>query len=427
LADISIGPSAVSTEQSTANRSLIGCRMLQRLDRICRDNLGTGPWPALAFVAVLGIGGAGIGLVFPKWTADGLLETPGVYTPTLEPRDRPNEAEAAVKLQYVTLPEFRKVTAAYSSVTSLRDFLAAAKKNGPAADRLLAKAEKDSFWAAVAAPILPFSRRDAKEFGELKDAGSNSLVGLDLSTDARTPAVATEMLATMGAYYANALIRERIRGWVLKNSGEAPAKQKALRAEVIEAQMKIEAMGRRIQDLKAILARYPDSAKLDARQVVSITEGSDRFLSPLVQLVAAESSIAQQRETIARKERQARQFDLIERYFREADQQLQSTQLVSELIPALAALASKRFEGVDPDAEWAREVIYRIQADIASFSSASASFGIRNESRVSEVPSRDPLRLAALAAGAGVLLLGLIAFVRASLRTARPDDGEVDL
>ena len=397
--------------------------MLQRLDKICRDSLSIGPWQALMFVVVLGVAGAGVGLAFPKWNAEGLLETPGVFTPTLEPqREKPNEAEPAVKLQYVTLPEFRKMTAAYSSVAALREFLTAAKKEGPAASRLLAQAETQSFWGSVASPILPFSRRDAKEFGELKDASSNSLVGLDLSADARTPDLATEMLGTMGAYYANALVRERIRGWVLKNSGEAPAKQKALRAEVIDAQMKIDAMGHRIQDLKAILARYPDSAKLDARQVVAITEGSDRFLSPLVQLVAAETSIAQLRETITRKERQARQFDLVERYFREADQKLQSTQLVSELIPALAALATKKFEGVDPEAEWAREVIFRIQADIASFSSASTSFGIRNESRVSEVPSRDPVRLGAFAAGAGVLLLGLVALVRASLRAGRSDD-----
>jgi len=395
--------------------------MLQQLDKICRDSLSIGPWQALIFVVVLGVAGAGVGLAFPKWNAEGLLETPGVFTPTLEPESGQLDP---LRVQYVTLPEFRKMAAAYSSTAALREFLTAAKKEGPAATRLLAQAEAQSLWGSVVSPILPFSRRDAKEFGELKDASSNSLVGLDLSTNARTPAVAKEMLGTMGAYYANALVRERIRGWVLKNSGEAPAKQKALRGEVIDAQMKIDVMGRRIGDLKAILARYPDSAKLDARQVVNITEGSDRFLSPLVQLVAAETSIAQLREAITRKERQARQFDLVERYFREADQKLQSTQLVSELIPALAESAAKRFEGVDPDAEWAREVIFRIQADIASFSAAATSFGIRNELRVSEVPSRDPARLAALAAGAGVLLLGLVAFVRASLRAARSDDGE---
>jgi hypothetical protein len=210
---------------------------------------------------------------------------------------------------------------------------------------------------------------------------------------------------------------------VLKHRGEAPARQKALRAEIVEAQMKIETMGRRIQDLKAILARYPDAAKLDARQVVTITEGSDRFLSPLAQLVAAETSITQLRETISRKERQARQSDLLERYFAEAEEKLRDTPLASELIPALSALATKRFEGVDPEAEWAKEAIFRIQAEIAGFSSATSSFGIRNEPRVKDVPSRNPVRLAAFGIAGAMLLLGLIAFVKASLR-ARSDAPE---
>ena len=398
--------------------------MLQRLDKICRDNLSIGCWQALGFVVVLGLGGAAVGLAFPKWNAEGLLETPGVVIPFDDQRDRSRDVEPAVKTQYVTLAEFRRVVAAYSSETSLREFLGAAKKQGPAAERLLAQSEGAGFWNSVASPVLPFSRRDAREFGDLKDAASNSLVGVDLSTNARTANLANEMLGTMSGYFANALIRERIRSWVLKNSGEAPAKQKALRAEAIEAQMKIETMGRRIQDLKGILARYPDAGKLDSRQVVNITEGQDRFLPPLAQLVAAETSITQHRETIARKERQARQFDLIERYFVEADTKLQATPLASELIPVLATLATTKYEGVDPEAEWVREVALRLQADIASFSSALASFGIRNEARVAHAPSRDPARLAAFGAGGAILLLGLIAFVRASVRASRSEAAE---
>ncbi|MGB3427796.1 MAG: hypothetical protein WBA53_06420 [Burkholderiaceae bacterium] len=398
--------------------------MAHRLDKFFRNNLSLAPWQAVVLVIAFAVAGAAAGLAFPKWNAEGLLETPGVVIPFDEERERSRDAEPPVKTQFVTLAEYRRVIAAYSSETALGEFLGAAKKQGPAAERLLSQARDAGFWNAVAGPVLPFNRRDAREFGELKDAASNSLVGIDLTTNARTPDLANEMLGTMSKYFANALIRERIRTWVLKNSGEAPAKQKALRAEVVETQMKIESTGRRIQDLKAILARYPDAGKLDSRQVVNIAEGQDRFLPPLAQLVAAEAFITQQRETIARKERQARQFDLMERYFAEVDKKLQATPLASELIPALAALSTAKYEGIDPEAEWAREVVLRLQADIASFSSALASFGIRNDARVAQAPSRDPTRLAAFGAGAAVLLLGLVAFVRASLRASGTEVAE---
>ena len=400
--------------------------MSQPLDSMMRDYLSVGLWPALAFVVILAVAGAAVGLAFPKWNAEALLETPGVVIPSQEPRDRErtNEAEPKVKVQYVTLSEFRKMASAYSSDIALNEYLVAAKKaETPAGSRLARQAQGPGFWSRVASPVLPFSRRDAREFGDLKDAASDSLVGVDLATDARTPELANEMLGVVSNYFSNALIRERIRGWVLKNRGEAPAKQKALRAEVVDAQMKIETMGHRIQDLKTVLARYPEAAKLESRQVVNITEGSDRFLSPVAQLVAAETSISQLKETIARKERQARQFDLAERYFADADEKLKTTVLATDLVPALAALTAKRYEGIDPETEWAREVIFRVQADLAGFSSALSSFGVRNQPRVEQAMSRDPARLAAFGAGLGILVLGLVAFIRASLRSrAREDD-----
>lgn len=382
----------------------------------------------VALVFGLGIVGAGVGLAFPKWNAEALLETPGIAAPVPEARQRPGEDlnEVVVKTQYVTLAEFRKVMAAYSSDKTLGEYLTAAQIDGAAAQRLLAQSTKAAFWAGVASPVLPFSRRDAREFGDLKDAASDSLVGIDLVTDARTEALAGEMLGVMSSYVRNALIRERIRAWILKYGGEAPARQSALRAEIIDAQMKIEVMGRRVQDFKTILARYPDAAKVDTRQVVAITDGADRFLSPLVQLVAAETSITQLRETIARKERQARQLELQQRYFELAAKALQEKLLAAELIPALGALATGKFEKMDVDAEWAREVVFRIQADVDGFATALKSFGIRNEPRLAPVASRDPLRLAAFGAAAALLLLGLLAFVRTSLKAARATEQAIE-
>ncbi len=221
----------------------------------------------------------------------------------------------------------------------------------------------------------------------------------------------------MSSYFANALIRERIRSWVLKNSGEAPAKQKALRAEVVEAQMKIESTGRRIQDLKAILARYPDAGKLDSRQVVNIAEGQDRFLPPLAQLVAAEAFITQQRETIARKERQARQFDLMERYFAEAGQEIagDATRVGTDPGPRSALhrqVRGNRSRGrVGPGSRFASRQTSRAFPRPLHRSES----GTRRE-----WPRRfrDPVQLGFLGAAAGVGLLALLAFLRV-MRTAR--------
>jgi hypothetical protein len=391
--------------------------MYRQLDQLSRSYLSIGLIPVVAFVLVLAVAGAIIGFAFPSWNATALLETPGVAVP-VDPKDKEvqrTDAETAVKMQYVTLAEFRKTISSYSSQAAMSEFLHETGKGGRAAAALSDAAGSTAFWDGVATPVLPFSRRDAREYGELKDAASNALVGLDLVVGSDDAGLAAEMLGTVAAYLTNALIRERIRAWVLKNRAEVSARQQAVRADIIEARMRIDTMGGRIHDLKAILARYPEANKLDARQVVNITEGSDRFLSPLAQLVAAETSITQLKESISRKERQALQADLQQRFFDEAERLLRETPLVAKLIPALVSLASGKLEGANRDAEWAREVTYRLQADIAGFSSALASFGIRNEAKVAGAASRNPKRLALLGAAAAILLLGLVAFVRASM------------
>ncbi|MGB2817427.1 MAG: hypothetical protein WBC37_09425, partial [Burkholderiaceae bacterium] len=129
------------------------------MDKFFRNNLSLAPWQAVVLVIAFAVAGAAAGLAFPKWNAEGLLETPGVVIPFDEERERSRDAEPPVKTQFVTLAEYRRVIAAYSSETALGEFLGAAKKQGPAAERLLSQARDAGFWNAVAGPVLPFNRR----------------------------------------------------------------------------------------------------------------------------------------------------------------------------------------------------------------------------------------------------------------------------
>ena len=181
----------------------------------------------------------------------------------------------------------------------------------PGAARLLKQAESPGFWDKVAAPVLPFSRRDQKEFGDIKDASATYMLGLELTADARTESVAQDIVDMLASYYINAVVRERIRAWTLAGKVDAQSLEKGVRADILRAELDIELYARRAEDMKAILARYPDAARMDSRQVVSVNpaEGGERYLSPLAQLVGAESAISQRRELIRRWQRELKQKD----------------------------------------------------------------------------------------------------------------------
>ena len=125
----------------------------------------------------------------------------------------------------------------------------------------------------------------------------------------------------LAGYYINAVVRERIRAWTLAGKVDAQAQEKGVRADILRAELDIELYGRRADDMKAMLARYPDAARMDSRQVVSVnpSEGGERYLSPLAQLVGAESAISQRRELIRRWQRELKQKTVLAQFYAKAD------------------------------------------------------------------------------------------------------------
>jgi hypothetical protein len=293
----------------------------------------------------------------------------------------------------------------------------------PAAARLLVQSEKPAFWDSAARPVLPFSRRDQKEFGDIKDAAAAVLLGLDLRADARTEAVAAEMVVVLGGYFTNAVMRERIRSWVLAGQADSAGAAKTLQADIVRAELDLQLLDRRVLDMKAILAKYPDAARMDARQVVSVnpTEGGERFLSPLAQLVGFESALSQRREQIRRWERELKQKQLLAGFFSSAEGVIDSTVLIEGLLPALRQLAAKTFAEANGSQEWVNEVALRVNGALDKFEVTTGQFSLRDGFRVGGVPSRSPVRLALILAGLGLGTIGGIAFLRASFRGDRDE------
>ena len=379
---------------------------------------------ATATVLLLAAAGVAVGIFLPKFEATALLQFP-------EPRKLPEERKTSEELSAadkaafergntVELAPFKRVAASYGSTDQLRAYIeAVSQQQSPAAQRLLTESERGAFWDKVATPILPFNRRDQRVFGDIKDAAATTLLGLDLSTDARTESVAIDMIRLLAGFYTNAVMRERIRSWVLAGKVESLGTDQTLRAEIVRAELDIELLSQRAKDMKSILARYPDAAKMETRQLVAVTpnDGGERFLSPLAQLVGLESAISQRRETIRRRDRELRQKELTGAFFKAAEQLVDATTTVDQLMPHLRELAMKLFAAADGSQEWVQESTFRIGAALDGFAVMQSQFGVRNGIRVGRVAGRDPLRLGLLGAAAGLALLFALAFARASLRS----------
>jgi hypothetical protein len=233
------------------------------------------------------------------------------------------------------------------------------------------------------------------------------------------------MVNILAGYFINGVVRERVRAWTLAGRLDATSQEKVVRADILRAELDIELYRRRVEDMKALLARYPDAARMDARQVVSVNtaEGGERYLSPLAQLVGAESAISQRHEMIRRWQRELRQKTILAQFYADADALLDREMEVARLLGELRALAAKAFSHADAAQEWNQEAALRVNGALDNFDVMRTQFGVRNGIRTDAVASRDPLRLAGLGVVAGLALLGALALLRAG-KLARQEDGE---
>lgn len=399
---------------------------LRQVDASLRKYVGVGLGLALLIPVLLAIAGVSVGLLFPKFQATALLQFPEPQKSAERtgearmPEQRPSDPKANV----IELAAYKRVAASYNSSAQLGAYLdAAGLSSSPGAARLLAQAASPSFWDNVAAPVLPFSRRDQKEFGDIKDASATTMLGLELTADARTASVAQDMVNILAGYYINAVVRERMRAWTLAGKVDAQSQEKGVRADVLRAELDIELYGRRADDMKAVLARYPDAARMDSRQVVSVNpaEGGERYLSPLAQLVGAESAISQRREMIRRWQRELKQKTILAQFYVDADALLDREVDVSRLLAALKVLAARTFGHAESAQEWNQEAALRVNGALDNFEVMRSQFGVRNGIRVGGVAGRNPLRLAGFGGAAGLALLGVLAFLRAAMQATKGD------
>lgn len=391
-------------------RKALPTRSLEAIDRLLTEYAGIRLFPALTLIVALAVLGAIVGTVFPKYEATGLLQFPEAT--------RDKEKERAVDLE-----TFKRVAASYASPVQLSAFVdAKGLQNSPAATRLIVQSKEPAFWERAATPVLPFTKRDQRELGDLKDAAVAALLGLDLISDARTPSLAVEMIGILGDYYVNAVMRERIRAWVLAGQADSIGMAKNIEAAIVRAELDVALLERRAQDMKGILAKYPTAERMDTRQVISLntSDESQRFLSPLAQLVGFESAISQRREQIRRWDRDLKQKRMLAGFYVDALTLIDSSSAtIEKLLAALKQLAATKFSAADSSQEWAREASLRVSGQLDSFSVALTQFGLRNNSvRVNEVGIRKPSRLAVMLAAIGLIGLGSVAFLRASLRVA---------
>jgi hypothetical protein len=278
------------------------------------------------------------------------------------------------------------------------------------AARLLARSRSPDFWDVAVKPLYPFTRRDAKEIFETsKDRDPTAIMGLNLAVAERTPADAREQVVVLGSYLSETLLLTTLQNWVASSQAAGNAELLKVQNEMLRTRYAIEQARVRIADLAKLQSRYPESQRMEARQVVSVDAASAKFLAPIAQIVALESSVAEANESLRRTERRAEQVRVEATFFDRAAVTMRETREGSQLLASLEKLKQEVFGELDKDNETTKEVSTRLQLDLKSFRDQFAiGFGFRTLVLDPGRSIRPPLQFGLIGAVLGLLFSGLL-------------------
>lgn len=260
-------------------------------------------------------------------------------------------------------------------------------------------------------PVPKVSKVDAKELPDLllqmeqerektqnKDGKAAVYLGVSLNYSAGEPRQAADVATWLGTYFKEVATREAVRDLVSRWAAENWQFSDRALERKLKWEFDIEQAQNRVTALKKVISSYPDAARRESQQVVDVRKDNEKFMSPMAQLVGAESEMIDIREKLQKLEREMAQQAFAKALIGETQTALGQARSGSESVLKLADVIVRFDKEAKTEAQ--REKLSSLAADVSSISArflSQAQF-IAQPSVPSRPERPRPLMVIALAA-----------------------------
>lgn len=212
-------------------------------------------------------------------------------------------------------------------------------------EQLLKLSESEALLGKAIRPEFGFTEKDAKTFGVQPGKAAEKL-DFRLRHESAEPngGAAVTLLAE---FVRDAVIRVDLEAATLSMCNDYRVREQTLRNEQIQNTFDIRQQETRAATLRTLTTRSPEALSPDARQIVAVDKGTERFLSPRAQLTAVEVQIADMRLDDERRERERTASALKRDYYCKAQKALQGDVDGQSFIAELGNIQKTVFEGMD--------------------------------------------------------------------------------
>jgi len=217
-------------------------------------------------------------------------------------------------------------------------------------------------------PVYAFSKEDTREFAQLPQDESNSVIGLNLAYETESPKDAAAYVSFFGNYIRDCLMYVVLYNYIMDGYSSSVSQTSKIENDIIDIKFELLQNTNKMKDIHAILSNYPDSAKIENRQLVSIQEGGDRFLAPITQLVGIESALADLRQDLTKLERDKEKLTARAEYFSRCFKEMSKKGEHGEsLFLLIQSIKDEVFKKKDLSKDEVKEVFNSISIDLQTF------------------------------------------------------------
>ncbi|WP_258072135.1 hypothetical protein [Xanthomonas arboricola] len=242
------------------------------------------------------------------------------------------------------------------------------------------------------------------------DPQSVGALGLEVSLYARDDAAANQQLDAIAQHVRQVVLWAGMRDYLDSLRQQTLQQRSQLQIAQIQQRFAIEQNERQSADMQRLLERYPELRRNEVNTVVSVGDGGGRYLSPLAQIVALQSTIAGTRTTLRQVERDLEQLDGKQRFLARVDQRAPALHLGTSLADWIQSCRRAVFGNGAPSGSALSQVASEIDLALSQQRWRAQLVRYRAIPALSPapVPSRRPA-LVGLAVFLGVLLVSSLA------------------
>jgi hypothetical protein len=190
---------------------------------------------------------------------------------------------------------------------------------------------------------------------------------------------------------------------------------------VLKAEFEIEQSRQRIEDMRRLLERYPETRHLETSTLFSIADGGGKYLSPLPQIVALEATVSELQAKSRSAHRQLSKLDSMAQLLSGVDDAIRSASSGEDILQKLQENREQLFAAHTELSASENEAAEGINLILTQAVSRNQGIGIKTRSAISSTPvaARNPLTVGVTAFLVTFFGLSVLLAIQVCLRKDR--------